>query len=90
MLEATGQGAMPRGWRLGLCVALFGVMALDGTQALLYDMGILRLYTPNLYLRLGTRLASGVGIAMVLVPGGTLIIRSYSLGRRLATLWATA
>lgn len=63
-----GAAAMPRGWRLGLCAALFGVMVLDGTQALLYDMGLLRLYTPNLHLRLGTGLASGVGIAMVLVP----------------------
>jgi uncharacterized membrane protein len=63
-----GAAAMPRGWRLGLCVALFGVMAFDGTQALLYDVGLLRLYTPNLYLRLGTGLASGVGIAMLLVP----------------------
>ena len=63
-----GAAAMPRGWRLGLCVALFGLMAFDGTQALLYDMGVLHLYTPNLYLRLGTGLASGVGIAMVLVP----------------------
>jgi uncharacterized membrane protein len=63
-----GAASMPRGWRLGLCVALFGVMAFDGTQALLYDVGLLRLYTPNLYLRLGTGLASGVGIAMVLTP----------------------
>jgi uncharacterized membrane protein len=60
--------AMPRGWRLDLCLALFGVMVFDGTQALLYDMGILHLYTPSLYLRLGTGLASGVGIAMLLVP----------------------
>lgn len=59
---------MPRGWRLVLCIALFGVMAFDGTQALLYDTGLLRLYQPNLYLRLSTGLASGVGIAMVLVP----------------------
>jgi hypothetical protein len=59
---------MPRGWRLGLCATLFGVMILDGTQALLYDMGLLRLYTPNLYLRLSTGLASGVGIAMLLIP----------------------
>ncbi|HEY3291964.1 MAG TPA: DUF2085 domain-containing protein [Anaerolineae bacterium] len=59
---------MPRGWRLALCIALFGVMAFDGTQALLFDTGLLRLYTPNLYLRLSTGLASGVGIAMVLVP----------------------
>ena len=63
-----GAASMPRGWRFGLCTALFGVMALDGMQALLYDMGVLRLYTPNLYLRLGTGLASGIGIAMVLVP----------------------
>ncbi len=60
--------AFPRGWRLGLCVLLLGVMAFDGTQAFLYDLGILRLYTPNLYLRLGTGLASGVAIAMILVP----------------------
>lgn len=60
--------AVPRGWRLVLCIALFGVMAFDGTQALLYDMGISRLYTPNLVLRLSTGLASGVGLAMVLVP----------------------
>ncbi|MCL4507321.1 MAG: DUF2085 domain-containing protein [Chloroflexi bacterium] len=60
--------AMPRGWRLVVCVALFGVMAFDGIQALLYDMGISHLYTPNLVLRLSTGLASGVGIAMVLVP----------------------
>ena len=43
-------------------------MALDGTQALLYDMGVLRLYVPNPSLRLGTGLAAGVGVAMLLVP----------------------
>jgi uncharacterized membrane protein len=63
-----GAAAMPQGWRLALCIVLFAVMALDGTNALLYDTGLLRLYAPNLVLRLGTGLASGVGIAMVLVP----------------------
>jgi uncharacterized membrane protein len=70
-LAARGQlaaAALPRGWRLWLCIALFGVMALDGAQALLYDTGLLRLYTPNLPLRLGTGLAAGVGVAMLLVP----------------------
>ncbi|MCL5997943.1 MAG: DUF2085 domain-containing protein [Chloroflexi bacterium] len=69
-----GAAALPRGWRLGLCVTLFGVMVFDGTQALLYDMGLLQLYAPNLYLRLGTGLASGVGIAMLLLPLANLAL----------------
>lgn len=60
--------AFPNGWQLGLWLALIGSMAFDGTQALLWDLGILRLYEPNLFLRLGTGLASGVAIAMLLVP----------------------
>lgn len=74
---ARGQlraAAMPRGWRLGLGIAFFSVMALDGTHALLYDIGLLRLYTPNLYLRLGTGLASGIGIAMILIPLNNLAL----------------
>ena len=58
----------PRGRWLALWLALLGVMALDGTQAMLYDLGIVRLYTPNLYLRLGTGLAAGMAITMMFVP----------------------
>ena len=64
----------PRAARLarvdGYLAALLGVavMALDGTNALLYDLGGPHLYAPRLDLRLGTGLLCGLGLAVILWP----------------------
>jgi len=49
----------------------FGAMAVDGTNALLYDlrvMGLPHAYTPDLRLRLATGTLAGVAMAFALVP----------------------
>ncbi len=54
----------------GYVAALLGitVMGLDGTNALLYDLGAPHLYAPRLDLRLGTGLLCGLGMAALLWP----------------------
>lgn len=64
-----------RAWRTptGLMAAILaGFMVLlgaDGLNALLYDLGLPHLYPPNLSLRLGTGLLTGLTFASFLVPG---------------------
>ena len=54
----------------GYVAALLGiaVMGLDGTNALLYDLGAPHLYAPRLDLRLGTGLLCGLAMAALLWP----------------------
>jgi hypothetical protein len=49
-------------------VSFLGLMAVDGTNAFFYDLGLPHLYAPDNRLRLGTGLLAGVTIAAVLWP----------------------
>jgi len=46
----------------------FGVMALDGFNAVFYDLGWPHAYAPDLRLRLATGILAGVALAFALVP----------------------
>ena len=55
----------------GLTIVLVGfvaLMGLDGANAFLYDLHLPHLYPPNLYLRLGTGLLTGLTFAGFVVP----------------------
>lgn len=49
-------------------VAFIALMALDGTNALFFDLGWPHLYAPDLRLRLATGLLTGLAMAALLVP----------------------
>lgn len=54
---------------LTLALAIgFLSMALDGTNALFYDLGLPHFYAPNLRVRLATGILSGLAMAFALVP----------------------
>ena len=82
----------------GIQYALFGgigAMALDGTNALLYDIGLPALYPPQNALRLATGLVCGAAVACLAVPVlNTALWRDWDLepslgnGRDLAWLVA--
>jgi uncharacterized membrane protein len=59
--------------------ALVGVMALDGLNATLYDLGVLRLYTPQNWLRITTGTLSGIGMGCLLIPAFSVTIWKYGL-----------
>lgn len=67
----TGRG---RAWRMPsntMTVILIGFVALmgvDGVNALLFDLHLPHLYAPNLMLRLGTGLFTGLAIAGLMLP----------------------
>jgi uncharacterized membrane protein len=68
---AIGRG---RAWRMPssgmtiVLVVLVALMGIDGVNAFLYDLGVPHLYPPNLYLRLGTGLLTGLTFAGFVVP----------------------
>src|SRR5205823_4373449 len=51
-----------------LLLGLMGVMALDGTNALAYDLGLPSLYPPHNALRLATGLVCGLALSLLAVP----------------------
>jgi uncharacterized membrane protein len=65
--RASRAARLPPG---GYLAALLGVMVmgLDGTNALLYDLGAPHLYAPRLDLRLATGLTCGLAMAALLWP----------------------
>lgn len=68
---AIGRG---RAWRMpasGITIVLVifvALMGIDGANALLYDLRLPHLYPPNLYVRLGTGLLTGLAFAGFVVP----------------------
>jgi uncharacterized membrane protein len=70
-LVALGRGRAAQLPPAPLLVALtgfIGLMGLDGTHALFYDIGLPHLYTPDSRLRLATGLLAGVAIAAIVWP----------------------
>ncbi len=61
-------GRMPPVPVLTTLVGFLGLMAVDGTNAFFYDLGLPHLYAPDNRLRLATGLLTGVTIAGVLWP----------------------
>ena len=53
---------------LAVFVGFVAAMALDGLNALFFDLGWPHLYTPDLRLRLATGLLTGVAMAAILLP----------------------
>ena len=51
-----------------ILVGFIALMGIDGLNALAYDLYLPTLYTPDLYMRLGTGLLTGLAIAAILVP----------------------
>jgi len=68
---AMGRG---RAWRTPstrmaiILVGFVALMGIDGVNAFLYDVRLPHLYAPNLYLRLGTGLLTGLTFAGFVVP----------------------
>lgn len=68
---ALGRGRAwrtPGMWMSILLVGFLAVMGLDGLNALLFDLRLPHLYPPNLPLRLGTGLLTGLAGAAFLLP----------------------
>ena len=61
-------GLLPPAPLQALLLGFVGLMALDGTNALLYDAGWPALYSPNNALRLATGLLCGLALALLAVP----------------------
>jgi hypothetical protein len=63
-----------RAWRLpsrktlAILIGFIALMGLDGINAVAYDLYLPTPYVPNLYLRLGTGLLTGLTLAGILVP----------------------
>lgn len=63
-----------RAWRLPsnpmmlVLLSFVAVMGVDGLNAFFYDLRLPHLYTPNLILRLGTGLLTGLALAGFMVP----------------------
>ena len=89
-LYGRGRGRaqqLPR-WSL-LAVLLAGVtlLAIDGTNSFLLDVGMKHLYTPNNLLRLATGLVTGLAMALLLLPMlNRLLWRGY-IEMRSVTSW---
>lgn len=68
------QAGLPPLGMVALMMVFFILMALDGLNAFLADLGLPHPYPPSNYLRLGTGLLAGVSIGTVFAPvvGGTL------------------
>lgn len=68
---AMGRGRawrMPGGWMAVVLVGFVALLGVDGVNAFLTDVHLPHLYPPNLYLRLGTGLLTGLTIAGFIVP----------------------
>ncbi len=68
---AVGRGRAMRTPDRAMTVTLVGFIALmgvDGVNAFLFDLRLPHLYTPNLLLRLGTGLLTGVAFAGFVIP----------------------
>jgi hypothetical protein len=61
-------GILPPRKILVLLVGFIVLMGLDGLNAVAYDLYMPALYTPNLYLRSGTGLLTGLALAGIMVP----------------------
>ena len=68
---AMGRGRawrMPGGWMAFVLIGFVGLLGVDGVNAFLFDLRLPHLYAPNLYLRLGTGLLTGLTFAGFVVP----------------------
>ncbi len=68
---AIGRGRawrMPGGGMTIVLVVFVALLGIDGANAFLYDLRLPHLYPPNLYLRLGTGLLTGLAIAGFVIP----------------------
>jgi len=88
-VAARGRGKATGFLRPGTLAVLIGFVAwmgLDGVNALLFDLRLPHLYTPNLTLRLGTDLLTGLAIGAVIVPAFNQTIWSPSAARNVPVL----
>ena len=88
-LAARGRGkatGFPRPAILAVLVGFVAWMGLDGVNALLFDLRLPHLYTPELTLRLGTGLLTGLSIGIVIVPAFTQTIWSPTAARNVPVL----
>ncbi|HEX9413464.1 MAG TPA: hypothetical protein VF916_08150, partial [Ktedonobacterales bacterium] len=92
-LATVGRRRSRRWPRRGVAIALllgFGAMAVDGTNALLYDLRVIGLpyaYTPDLRLRLATGTLAGVAMAFALVPALAQALETWWDNRRTGYPW---
>ncbi|MBX5491701.1 MAG: DUF2085 domain-containing protein [Chloroflexi bacterium] len=61
-------GLLPPRPLQALLLGCVGALALDGTNALLYDLGLPALYPPQNWLRLATGLLCGLAVALLAAP----------------------
>jgi len=66
--------AFPPPLPLGLCMGFIGLMGIDGINNTLADLHLPHLYTPDLRLRLGTGLLSGIGMAGLVIPALNFVL----------------
>jgi uncharacterized membrane protein len=59
---------LPGRTMMRMLVGFIALMGLDGINAFLFDLRLPHLYAPNLFLRLGTGLLTGVAFAGLVVP----------------------
>ena len=88
-LAARGRGkatGFPRPAILAVLIGFVAWMGLDGVNALLFDLRLPHLYAPNLALRLGTGLLTGLSIGVVIVPAFNQTIWSPSAARTVPVL----
>ena len=88
-LAARGRGKatdFPRPAILAVLIGFVAWMGLDGVNALLFDLRLPHLYTPNLALRLGTGLLTGLSIGVVIVPAFNQTIWSPTAERKVPVL----
>lgn len=73
-------GLLPPGPLQALLLGFIGLLALDGTNALLYDTGWPALYPPHNALRLATGLLCGLAVALLAAPAvATTLWRTWDL-----------
>lgn len=75
----------PRPPVLATTLAGVGVMALDGFNALFFDLGLPHAYTPDLRIRLATGVLTGIALAFALVPA--LLRAAPPIGADIAIGW---
>lgn len=88
-LAARGRGkatGFPRPAILAVLIGFVAWMGLDGVNALLFDLRLSHLYTPNLALRLGTGLLAGLSIGVVIAPAFNQTIWSPTAARNVPVL----
>ena len=88
-LVARGRGkatGFPQPGILAVLIGFAAWMGLDGVNALLFDLRLPHLYTPELTLRLGTGLLTGLSIGMVIVPAFNQTIWSPTAARKVPVL----